>query len=133
MRNFSLKLLLLLGLTFGLSSCLSNDDDKDKDINLNNKLLAGTMWEGKSFFEIDGYNKSSYASFYFLDEKSIDYTYIYKGRTSMSHPEASYIAQKNTITVDNISNRTMFLVKKFTRDSLVIEDGDEFIRLKRKR
>ncbi|MRJ11627.1 hypothetical protein EDL98_11180 [Ornithobacterium rhinotracheale] len=131
MKNFSLKLLLLLGLTFGLSSCLSNDDDKD--INLSNKQLAGTMWSGKSFFEINGNKEIEYASFNFLDEKSIDYTYVRKGSTAMSHPEASYVAQKNTIIVDNVSYRKMFLVKKFTRDSLVIEDGDGFIRLKRKR
>ncbi|MGV4438927.1 hypothetical protein ACQ1PL_05430 [Ornithobacterium rhinotracheale] len=133
MRNFSLKLLLLLGLTFGLSSCLSNDDDKDKDINLNNKQLAGTIWKGESYFEIDGKEGSGSADFQFFDEESIKYSYVHKVSTSATHPQASYVAQKNTITVDNVYYRTMLLVKKFTRDSLILKSGDVIIRLKRER
>uniref|UniRef100_UPI0039A41627 hypothetical protein n=1 Tax=Ornithobacterium rhinotracheale TaxID=28251 RepID=UPI0039A41627 len=131
MKNFSVKLLLLLVLIFGLSSCLSNDDDKD--INLSNKQLAGTMWKGESSFEINGNKETEYARFDFLDEQSIRYVYRTGSSQTFSHPEATYIAQKNTIKVDNVSYRVMFLVKKFTRDSLVLEDGGEFIRLKRKR
>lgn len=131
MKIFSVNLLLLLGLIFGLSSCLSNDDDKD--INLSNKQLAGTMWVGESFFEINGNKETEYARFDFLDERAIRYHYRTASLPTFSHPEASYIAQKNTIKVDNVSYRSMFLVKKFTRDSLVIEHGDAFIRLKRRR